>query len=379
MASKFSTNIETMYTKDFVKESLVVTGSVISGTYPSHESTLSNIKNDTLGYYQTVYDYPHLSQSANPLFDVTWGWRSGGVLGDKGRWGTLTNPDPVSGTTTDVLAKNNIYNQMAALILGYDQTGSVRVFDLSGSFDTIQDESVMNSPVFINFSRLVMKDELKAGTFELKIDPGVYVSASMTWATKLVITDDGDDLENGLKILRSRLDGTGNPMNVGILDRYRGIAVIQLSGSSISSAGISDTSVGYFVSASDSTDPGERSWNFEHSIYSGTISELSDGLRHRIQSVSVQNATQLNQTTYYVRAGASDFNYSANPSYINANSRIRVLLDSDGNIIDKKAYAYVTGIGLYSADGELLAVAKISKPVKKDSSSPLTIGVKLTY
>jgi hypothetical protein len=80
-----------------------------------------------------------------------------------------------------------------------------------------------------------------------------------------------------------------------------------------------------------------------------------------------------------VRAGASDFNYSANPSYINANSRIRVLLDSDGNIIDKKAYAYVTGIGLYSADGELLAVAKISKPVKKDSSSPLTIGVKLTY
>lgn len=386
MASKFSTNIETQHTKDFVKESLTITGSVISGTYPDHVSTLSNIKNDTLGYYQTVYDYPHLSQSANPLFDITWGWRDGGAIGDKGRWATVSTANPVSGTATDVLAKNNIYNQMAALILGYDSTGSVRVFDLSGSFDTVQPESVMNSPVFINFSRLVMKDELKSGAFELRLENGDFVSASMhvSPGRETIITDSGGDLENGLRILQavsaSVAGVTGNPMNVGILDRYRGIAVIQLSGSSISSAAISDDNDGYFVSASDGAEPNLRAWNFEHSIYSGTIGELSDGFRHRISRISIQNTTQLNQATYYVKANAADFNYSTNPSYINASSQVRVRLNDDETVNpNNAAYAYVTGIGLYSADGELMAVAKISKPVKKDQSAPLTIGVKLTY
>ena len=41
--------------------------------------------------------------------------------------------------------------------------------------------------------------------------------------------------------------------------------------------------------------------------------------------------------------------------------------------------SYITTIGLYSEDNELLAVAKISEPLKKDPTNELTLRVRLDY
>ena len=41
--------------------------------------------------------------------------------------------------------------------------------------------------------------------------------------------------------------------------------------------------------------------------------------------------------------------------------------------------SYITTIGLYSADNELLAVAKVSEPLKKDPTNELTLRVRLDY
>ena len=40
---------------------------------------------------------------------------------------------------------------------------------------------------------------------------------------------------------------------------------------------------------------------------------------------------------------------------------------------------YISGVGLYSNAGKLVAVAKMSTPIKKNFSSEATIKVKLTY
>ena len=40
---------------------------------------------------------------------------------------------------------------------------------------------------------------------------------------------------------------------------------------------------------------------------------------------------------------------------------------------------YITSIGLYSADNELLAVAKLSEPIKKTPENELTFRVRLDY
>lgn len=360
MATKFSTNVKETFTLDYVKEQISVTGSVISGTYPEPGVAGSNIKDATTGMFQSVYDYPHLSQSAQVAFDITYGVRTGGEFA----------ASVVSGTATDTQAKFNIYDQMAALMLGYDQTGSVRVFDVSGNFDSVNASSVMDAPVFIDLSRLVTKDELQKGTFELKIDASGWANPQ-GFSAPITITDSGStDVENGLRILKE----TTNNTNVGILDRYRGIAAIQLSSSVVSSL-IDDSTVNFFVSGTAA-----RSWDFEASIHSGTIVELATALRHRIYNLEINNVTQLNTALYTVTANPSDFNYSSNPSYVDSEGKIRVKKTQTGELQPSlPAYAYVTGIGLYAADGELLAVAKLSKPVKKDASAPLQVGVKLTY
>ena len=41
--------------------------------------------------------------------------------------------------------------------------------------------------------------------------------------------------------------------------------------------------------------------------------------------------------------------------------------------------SYITTVGLYSPDKELLAVAKLSEPLKKDPTQEMTIRVRLDY
>ena len=41
--------------------------------------------------------------------------------------------------------------------------------------------------------------------------------------------------------------------------------------------------------------------------------------------------------------------------------------------------SYITTVGLYSADNELLAVAKLSEPLKKDPNNEMILRVRLDY
>ena len=67
------------------------------------------------------------------------------------------------------------------------------------------------------------------------------------------------------------------------------------------------------------------------------------------------------------------FNYSANPTYVSG-SKIQVK-----NNASDLPVAYATTVGLYNARNELLAVAKLSEPLKKTPQNELTIRVRLDY
>ena len=41
--------------------------------------------------------------------------------------------------------------------------------------------------------------------------------------------------------------------------------------------------------------------------------------------------------------------------------------------------SYITTVGMYSADNELMAVAKLSEPIKKTPNTDLTLRVRLDY
>ena len=57
-------------TKTLLHEAIPITGTIVSGTYGIFPNEV-NIQNFTHGMFQSVYDYPYLSSSANHIFDLT--------------------------------------------------------------------------------------------------------------------------------------------------------------------------------------------------------------------------------------------------------------------------------------------------------------------
>ena len=76
----------------------------------------------------------------------------------------------------------------------------------------------------------------------------------------------------------------------------------------------------------------------------------------------------------FVRAKNSQFNYSSNPSFISGSTG-EVLYN---NFINAPQ-TFVTTIGMYNDENELLAVAKLSKPLIKDFTKEALVRVKLDF
>ena len=76
----------------------------------------------------------------------------------------------------------------------------------------------------------------------------------------------------------------------------------------------------------------------------------------------------------FVRARNSEFNYSENPSFISGSTG-QVLYNSFINA----PQTYLTTVGMYNVNNELVAVAKLSKPLIKDFTKEALIRVKLDF
>ena len=97
-------------------------------------------------------------------------------------------------------------------------------------------------------------------------------------------------------------------------------------------------------------------------------------MRQRIKNVQFNNSTEINSTVYFCRAPHNKFNYSSNPTYLSGGA-VRVKNSTREN----PPIAYITTIGLYNSANELLAVAKLSEPLRKDPTNELTLRVRLDY
>jgi hypothetical protein len=93
--------------------------------------------------------------------------------------------------------------------------------------------------------------------------------------------------------------------------------------------------------------------------------------------LTFQNNTQINSTLVFCRATADEFNYSSNPTYVDSNGRIKVIDEGQGGL--QKAFSFVSTVGLYDASEQLIAVAKLSRPVEKNDEKDLTFRVRLDF
>jgi hypothetical protein len=91
-------------------------------------------------------------------------------------------------------------------------------------------------------------------------------------------------------------------------------------------------------------------------------------------SVSLRGEEDQITSDYFCRARAVDFNFSMNPTFASgSNNKIR-----NSSMIGNPT-TFITEVGLYNNNRDLLAVGKLSAPVQKNYGTEATIKVKLTY
>ena len=329
-------------TRTLLHESIPLTGTLVSGTYGTFPDD-NNIKNYTHEQFQSVYDYPYLSSSANHIYDLSIGF---------------DESSPMSGSVSIIQEskKINMYNQMSQVLLGY--TGSandVRKFELD---TTLDGSGIMRESLFINFARLITKDQIKKGTVTVTLGTG-------SWDAPFTLLKTLTDAS------ASATEGTANTLggDYGVLydsgNTARGVVFYQAGLIALGTSSF-DTMTDFFSNSAGTS-------SVLDTFVSSSITASADAFRHRLQNISFNNTTEINSSIYFCRVPHNKYNHSANPTYLSA-STIRVKsVNSDQPI------SYITTIGLYSSDNELLAVAKLSEPLRKDPTNELTLRVRLDY
>ena len=362
-------------TRTLLHEAIPLTGTIVKGTYGTFPSE-NNIKNFSHGMFQSVYDYPYLSSSANHIFDITIGVSSQSAL-------TVAN---------QTSKKKNIYNQMAQVLVGYDKTGSVLQFDEDGDF--VAGGRKITDAIFLNFSRLLTKDEIKKESFQMTV--GTHDAYATTMNTTAVIQDlsasseyrvNSPAGEYGILYVTSSTDANSK----AAFDPHTNMAVT-IGGKTYAKCGLIYYQAGIVVLTSSlfqgkaaggaltttTNNPDGVDWfdannSISTALKDEEISGSSNALRNRIKNIQFNNTTELNSTIYFCRANHNEYNYSANPTYLNS-SKIRVK-----NETTDVPVSYITTVGLYNDRRELLAVAKLSEPLKKSPDTEFTLRVRLDY
>jgi len=361
-------NTDSTTTKTILHEVLPLTGTLASGTYDSEDGTSFNIKNYTHGMFQSVYDYPFLSSSANHIYDITFAYDESSSLS--------------SSASVQNSKKINIYNQFSQLLLGY--TGSsneVRKFEVD--LELGDDIGLMKEVVIIPFSRLITKDQIKKGTFSIEIGTGSFASPFTTnhlapGGSRMLLQDASASANGGTAptiggdygVLYQRFnDGSYFGSGSGVVFYQAGVAILTASiFSTTTSLGVPDDRISDFGTGN----PGGVN-TIDAFMTGSSISASCDAFRHRIYNISFNNSTEINSTIYFCRLPVNKFNYSSNPTYTK-DSKIQVK-----NEASDLPVSYVTTVGLYNARNELLAVAKLSEPLKKTPQNELTLRVRLDY
>ena len=112
-----------------------------------------------------------------------------------------------------------------------------------------------------------------------------------------------------------------------------------------------------------------------------SASSNSDGKNNRKLYNAIQKASSfivdseetVSSQYFFTRVTNQEFNYSSNTSFTTSDGTVRF----DSMVNNPKVY--ITTIGLYNDNNELLAVAKLSKPLVKDFTKEALIRIKLDY
>ena len=282
-------------------------------------------------YYYEIYNGDPTDSTKEAQFSIAYGHYAGsGSLG--------ANEDSPS---------NAIYSQFQQVLLPASQT--------TFTFGSVPQDDVY----VISINRARIKDKLDPGNWEL------VLSGSGGKMLRLVDNSgDTNQLGNSNQskynvVSGSLLNGVHSETEIfGEVYPQFGIIVLGASGL--------DASASLGTVRTSNTDAQNHGKLFT-AISGAAFEDSANGFQARSEE-------EVKSTFFFVRAKNAEYNFSNNPSYVTGSNG---KLNQQTFVGDPKSY--ITTVGLYNNDNELLAIAKLSKPLLKSFSNEILIKVKLDF
>tara|TARA_B100000700_G_scaffold321715_1_gene421583 strand:- start:16606 stop:17823 length:1218 start_codon:yes stop_codon:yes gene_type:complete len=354
----------------------------------------------TSSLFQTVYDQDFSLQTANPVFDLTVGlYHTGSTVNSASSGEDSFGKKLFPSQTVMMREKVNVYKQYAQLLLGNATSQFVSPF---GSSDSTNG---MDTAMFMSFKRLFSRDAIKRETFAMKFfqsasaaNDGVQTPFNLAVTSEsgsAIFTDLGSSTNKLVTVggnVGNIVDASNTARNVGLLFYDRGIAVLDLakvtSGSQRMSGSIDAMNDNTTYIAAGKTIIGHTAEQTNAKFIPSFVASASiDNICDHIcstrfgsgsnTSLTFQNITNINSTLIFCRASADEFNYSSNPTFVDSDSDIVVI--DEGQEETQRTFSFVTTVGLFDSNDNLLAVAKLSRPVEKNDEKDVTFRVRLDF
>ena len=212
---------------------------------------------------------------------------------------------------------------------------------------------------FISFNRARMREKIDPGNWELHLGSTPLKLIDDSGATNNPTVNEGGRVYN---IVSGSLEtGTGVIKTAAVSQPggaigtfYPDLGIILLSASQLDAS----ASMASARSADAFDDNGMKFYN---SMVTGN-------------KVQARREEEITSTNFFCRVNNKRYNFSSNPTFFTG---------SDGALTQQTFFkdpkVYITSVGMYNDENELLAIAKLSKPILKSYSREAIIKVKLDF
>jgi hypothetical protein len=318
------------------EDSVISSETVVRGLWYGDNSTLSSLYTASgyTEYYLDVYQTSPITGS-----EVQLNIQYGNV---NGSGSYPINPNISANTPSRV-----VYGQYRNLVYGTETQNF--------SFDNY---ATTASDIYaININRSRYKQSLQPGSFNLVLGSGSkYIS----------LTDDSNTTsltrfvgENQVYYIISGSNGNAYTSSAATI--YYGMMLPNLGIIILNASGALSPYIQ--VPAQTTASAQYNHLKLYNSIVSGSLSG----------SFTLQSQEVISARYFFTRVKNSEFNYTSNPSITDANGNLLY------TTLINNPQTYITTVGMYNDNNELLAVAKLSKPLVKDFTKEALIRIKLDY
>lgn len=310
-------------------------------------------------YYYDVYQTdPYTDPTVAPQFTIAYGHRLGSGSSNINANAGVEGMSP----------SKAIYSQYRTLLLSDASTAGTLQFELGNGKTT---DSIITLSVY----RQQLKDRIDPGNWEITMSGSNGSLYTFIDNSNSYITNTGLSSQRSFDIISGSLISgsynSGSEVYYGKV--YPGLGIY------VFDADMLRDSASIYIQTSSSLDTSLTGSAYQN--MNSVLSAISGAAAFGASQSPVidygfkaRNEQFITSNYYFVRIVNQNYNYSSNPSFIyGTNGQLRW----PDMVNDPKVY--ITTIGLYNDNAELLAVAKLSRPLLKTFDREALIRVKLDW